>query len=80
MFRRWFLDHPRSVGETYAGHFRIAFAFGAEIICAGLACWVHALFPSLFTSTASRAVGDLHKRMSVRGAGANKSVQVASGR
>jgi len=68
MFRRWFLDHPRSVGETYGKHLRVALTFGGEIICAGLACCVHALIPCLFTQTASRAVDDLHRRMSVRGA------------
>jgi hypothetical protein len=38
------------------------------------------LFPSLFTNTASRAVGNLHKRMSVRGAGANKPARLVSKR
>ena len=28
MFRRLFLDHPASVGESYGEHFRVASSFG----------------------------------------------------
>jgi hypothetical protein len=64
--RRWILDHPRSVGETYSGHFRTAAAFGLRLVVAGLACLIHALIPGLFQTTASRTVGALHARMLAR--------------
>lgn len=59
----FFLKHPRSLGETYAGHFSTAFAFGAHMIAGGLACIVHAVFPALFERTASRTVVALHTKM-----------------
>ena len=59
----FFLKHPRSLGETYAGHFSTAVAFGAHMITGGLACIVHAVFPALFERTASRTVAALHTKM-----------------
>jgi hypothetical protein len=60
MWERWFLVHPRSVGESYAEHFAMAARFGAALIAAGIACLVHAVVPALCTSTASREVARLH--------------------
>ena len=61
-----FLRHPRAVGETYAEHFAVAFAFGAHMIAGGLACIIHAFLPAAFEKTASRTVADLHTRMTTR--------------
>lgn len=66
MFRRWFLDHPHSVGESYLKHQRTALGFGVELIAAGAACLVHALCPRLFEHTASRAITRLNARMNAR--------------
>ena len=63
MLDRWLLDHPRRVGETYFEHQRTALGFAALLFRAAAACFVHALVPSLFETTASRAVADLHERM-----------------
>jgi hypothetical protein len=63
MLDRWFLEHPRSVGETYFEHMRAAFSFSAALFVAALACAVHALAPALHTRTGSRAVTRLHDRM-----------------
>jgi len=60
-----FLDHPRSVGEGYWAHQRMAFGFAGALFVAGLACVVHALVPTLFERAASRAVTRLHDRMVV---------------
>jgi hypothetical protein len=60
-----FIDHPASVGETYAQHFRTATRFSISMIAGGLACLLHALFPFLFVTTASRAIVRLHARMVV---------------
>ncbi|WP_422631616.1 DUF6356 family protein, partial [Pseudomonas proteolytica] len=43
MFRRLFLDHPASVGESYAEHFGVASRFGVTLIGGGLGCLVHAV-------------------------------------
>jgi len=55
-----FTAHPSSVGETYAQHGRFALLFGARMAIGGLAAMVHALFPFLFVTTASRALDELN--------------------
>ncbi len=61
--QRWFTEHPRSIGETYLEHAAFAVGFGAAMLRGSLACFVHALFPALCTTTGSRAVARLHDRM-----------------
>jgi hypothetical protein len=63
MFARLFLDHPRSVDESYVEHFGAASGFGLRLLLVGLACLVHAVLPFLFVRTASATIGDLHRRM-----------------
>ena len=63
MFRRMFIEHPQSVGESYAEHFAVASGFGLRMLGGGLACLVHGVLPFLFTSTGSRTVQALHDRM-----------------
>ena len=66
MLRRLFVDHPESLGESYAGHQKAAASFGGSMVLAGLACLVHAVIPGLFAKTGSRAVARLHAQMSAR--------------
>jgi hypothetical protein len=63
MFERFFLRHPRSVGESYGEHFVSAAKFAAIMVAAGVACLVHAFIPGLFVRTGSKAVEKLHDRM-----------------
>ena len=63
---RWFADHPRSVGETYAEHFRLACRFGLTMLAGGLACFVHALIPKLFERTGSGAIKRLYSELVAR--------------
>ena len=63
MFRRWFLDHPSSVGESYFEHQWIALGFSAALFAAAAVCLFHALIPHLFQHTGSRMVAKLHDRM-----------------
>ena len=58
-----FLEHPRSVGETYLEHLGTALSFSGALIVAGVACALHAVFPFLCRDTGSRAICDLHDRM-----------------
>jgi hypothetical protein len=66
MLDRIFTTHPRSIGEGYFAHQRVAFRFAATLILAGLAAAVHGLFPCLFETTGSRTVARLHERMARR--------------
>ena len=61
-----FLEHPRSIGETYREHQRCACDIGISLIGAGFACLIHALVPALFRDTASRIVIRVHARVSAR--------------
>jgi hypothetical protein len=65
VFTRLFLEHPRSVGESYLEHQRRALGFGLSLFLASLACIVHAVVPALFVRTGSEAVTRLHDRMVV---------------
>ena len=55
-----FTAHPSSVGDTCAQHGYFALLFGARMAIDGLAAMVHALFPFLFVTTASRALDELN--------------------
>ncbi|SOB87249.1 hypothetical protein SAMN06297144_2376 [Sphingomonas guangdongensis] len=63
---RWFRDHPRSVGESYAEHLGVATSFGARLIAGGVACMIHGLLPNLFTRTGSNTVKRLYSQMVAR--------------
>jgi hypothetical protein len=65
VFTRLFLQHPRSVGESYLEHQRHALGFGFSLLLASLACFVHAIVPGLCVRTGSEAITRLHDRMVV---------------
>ena len=75
---RIFVEHPRSVGETYLAHQRQAFGFGLSLIAAGLACMVHGLIPAVFLHTGSDAVSRLHHRLRERRAAPTDANVLAS--
>jgi Family of unknown function (DUF6356) len=62
-FYKVFSDHPASVGETYLQHCRHAFSFGWTMLRGSMACFLHALFPSVHTRTGSQTVTRLYDRM-----------------
>lgn len=66
LFDRWFLAHPASVNETYFGHMRFALGFSFWLLVAGFAALVHAVFPAVCETTASRILGRLNARISAR--------------
>ena len=51
--REVFTDHPNDRGESYLMHGFWAMLFSIYLLFAGVACFVHAIFPFLFTHTAS---------------------------
>lgn len=63
MFNKLFTDHPKSVGESYFEHMKVAGSFGSAMFMGSLACFVHAVIPCLFETTGSRKVRALHHRM-----------------
>ena len=67
---RMFLEHPRSLGMSWAGHGVGAVKIGAELIGAGAACIIHAAVPAWFTQTAGKTVERMHDHMVRRKAGA----------
>ncbi len=79
MIRRLFLDHPRSVGESYAEHFMVASRFGAEMIAGGCKAMVHAVFPTLCETSASSTIRKLHTIMvEKRGAKRDATMEMLS--
>lgn len=60
------LAHPRSVGETYIEHARVASSIGVAMIGGGLACLVHAVVPAWHTRTGSTVIKRLYARLMSR--------------
>lgn len=63
MFKRLFIDHPRTVDETYAEHFGVASRFGFTMIRGGLCALVHAIVPGWCITTGSDTIVRLNKIM-----------------
>jgi hypothetical protein len=68
---RLFVEHPRSLGMSWAGHGSGAVKIGAELIGAGCACLIHAAVPGWFTQTAGKTVSRMYDHMAKRRAGAS---------
>ncbi|MCP1676735.1 hypothetical protein J2T57_003908 [Natronocella acetinitrilica] len=58
-----FTEHPASVGETYSEHMLMALSFAGTLFVATVACLIHAFFPFLFKTTASRRITELKERI-----------------
>jgi hypothetical protein len=68
---RLFLEHPRSLGMTWASHGAGAVKIGAELIGAGCAAIVHAAVPGWFTETAGRTVTRIYDHIQQRKSGSD---------
>lgn len=66
MIDRLFLDHPRVLGMSWAGHGAGAVKIGAELIGAGCAAIVHGAVPGWFTDTAGRTVARIYDHIQSR--------------
>lgn len=51
-----FTEHPRSAGESYFEHMRVALGFARQTIGAGVCAIVHAVFPMFHQTTASERI------------------------
>lgn len=63
VYRRLFIDHPRSVDESYWQHMGQAMYFSTRMFAGSVACLLHALIPGAFERTGSGIVSHLHDRM-----------------
>ena len=61
--RKYFTEHPASVGESYFQHLCAASGFAFRMFAGGIACFLHALFPFAFEYTGSNCIDSLHERM-----------------
>jgi hypothetical protein len=68
---RLFVEHPQSLGMTWASHGSGAVKIAAELIGAGCACLIHAAVPGWFTQTAGKTVTRMYDHMEKRRAGAS---------
>ena len=68
--QRLFVEHPRSLGMSWAEHGVGAVAIGATLVGAGVACLVHAVVPGWFTQTAGKTVTRIYDHIQSRKAGA----------
>ena len=68
--QKLFVDHPRSLGMSWAEHGVGAVKIGAELIGAGCAAMVHAAVPGWFTETAGKTVTRIYDHIQSRKAGA----------
>lgn len=55
--------HLTETGMGYGAHLGRAWRIGGALIVAGGACFVHGLFPGLFTDKASRTIVRLHEEV-----------------
>ena len=70
MIRDLFLEHPASIGETYAEHFGVATRFGWRLTRGGLACMLHGALPFLCKTSGSDTVRSLHAELVAKRAAA----------
>ena len=55
--------HLEETGMGYGAHLKRAWSIGGPLLVAGGACLVHGLFPSLFSTTATRTIVRLHEEV-----------------
>ena len=63
MFNRLFVDHPKSVDESYTEHFKVAGSFGVAMIWGGSKALVHAIIPGMCITSGSDTVKRLNTIM-----------------
>jgi hypothetical protein len=69
LIHRMFVQHPRSLGMSWAAHAAGAVRIGAELIGAGCAAIVHAAVPGWFTESAGKTVTRIYNHIHARKAG-----------
>lgn len=60
---KYFIDHPKTVDETYLQHMVVALSFALRLFWAGFACLLHALVPGMCLKTGSSMIDELYGEM-----------------
>ena len=66
MFARLFVDHPRTVGESYFEHMVASWGVAFRLLGAGSKCVVHGVVPGLCKTAGSDAIMTLHREIAPR--------------
>lgn len=67
MINKLFLEHPKSVDETFGQHFIFALSFSMTLFVAAFAALLHAFVPAACEKTASTIIKRLYNRIANRG-------------
>ncbi|MEM8773984.1 MAG: DUF6356 family protein [Pseudomonadota bacterium] len=67
MITRLFLEHPRSVEESYVEHAIFAGRFSLKLFAAAFCALIHAIIPAAFDKTASRMISEMYAKTHNRG-------------
>lgn len=62
----WFTKHPKEVKMNYFQHMGYAFTVAGRLGMVTFCCFVHAIFPFLFTTTTSKMVKQLQDEFTNR--------------
>lgn len=66
MLSRLFLDHPRTVGESYPEHMLASLTIAARLFGTALKCVVHAFVPAWCKTSGSDAIIKMHGEVAPR--------------
>lgn len=66
IWQRIFVDHPKSVDQTYIQHMCVAGWFFSRLLAASCAALIHAMIPCLFEKTAGRMIEEMYVRITPR--------------
>lgn len=62
-FKKIFFDHPAEIGEGYFEHQKNAFGISIKLLKLSMIVTIHAIFPCLFTDTASENIKKLNNKL-----------------
>ena len=66
IWQRIFVDHLKSVDQTYIQHMCVAGWFFSRLLAASCAALIHAIIPCLFEKTAGRMIEEMYARITTR--------------
>ena len=66
MLAKLFIEHPRTVGESYFEHLAAAFTIAWRLFAAAVKCVVHGLVPGLYKTAGSDAILTMAREINPR--------------
>jgi len=57
--KNWFIEHPKSINETYGQHMVFSLRCASRLFIASMAGFIHAIFPFSCVNTCSNIVAKL---------------------